>query len=420
LIYTISCGTLVFISHIYRTKCPFIVFYETGGDKMNAVSLFSGAGGMDIGFSKAGVTVVWANELDIDAARTYQLNNPDVLLRQGDIRLYKEELSRFDKNIVDVVFGGPPCQGFSIAGKMNPNDERNDLIWEFFDVVKILKPSIFVMENVKALGELQRWKSVREDIIDLAVDNGYSCFFKVLNAADFNVPQKRERVFFIGFLGSCSDVEGLFSNEIERQMKPRIKLRDCLKKLPRVGTVGNPLTCTAKISLASNPIMRKSPYAGMLFNGQGRPLDLESQANTLPASMGGNKTPIIDDLLLNEPNAKNWVVDYHSNLTVNGTTDEYTIPSHLRRITLVEAAAIQTFPPCYKFYGEKSSIYRQIGNAVPCTLAKALAESVLKVNRILSIQCSNAKLNNVPEKKPETYIPPKQRSRQMKIASFFL
>jgi DNA (cytosine-5)-methyltransferase 1 len=335
---------------------------------------------MDVGFTKAGVNVIWANELDTDAARTYQRNNPKTTLRQGDIKSLKKELSHFENGAVDLVFGGPPCQGFSVAGKMNPDDERSKLIWEFFDVVKMLKPAVFIMENVKALGELQRWQSVRERIVNVATDMGYSCFYRILNAADFGVPQKRERVFFVGFLDTPKTVEGLFENEIVKLIKPRIKLRDCLSKLPSAGTAGNPITCTAKISLAASPVMRKSPYAGMLFNGLGRPLDLDNQANTLPASMGGNKTPILDELLLKNPNAENWVLNYHSVLSqgseLNGLQ---AVPAHIRRITLVEAAAIQTFPPDYEFVGEKSSIYRQIGNAVPCGLATAIAEAVIKV-----------------------------------------
>lgn len=358
---------------------------------MKAISLFSGAGGMDAGFTKAGITVVWSNELDDAAAKTYKKNNPSTVLRQGDIKVLKSELEQFDEGAIDLVFGGPPCQGFSVAGKMNPDDERSKLIWEYLDVVRILKPQIFVMENVKALGELQRWQSVRERIFDTASDMGYTCFHKVLNAADFGVPQKRERVFFIGFLDTDLNVESLFENEIAKQAKPRVVLRDCLSKLPPAGSIDNPMTCTAKISLAASPIMRKSPYAGMLFNGMGRPLDLDNQANTLPASMGGNKTPILDEKLLSDPAAEDWVKQYHAKLLGNTKDDcPAAVPPHIRRITTVEAAAIQTFPPEYEFVGEKSSIYRQIGNAVPCNLAEAVATATVAVHKKISSQLTRA------------------------------
>jgi DNA (cytosine-5)-methyltransferase 1 len=357
-----------------------------GGGEMKAVSLFTGAGGMDVGFSKAGVNVIWANELDEDAAATYRKNNPGTTIHQGDIKKLKIDLSNLGKEAVDMVFGGPPCQGFSVAGKMDPNDERSKLIWEYLDIVKILMPKTFVMENVKALGELQKWQTIRERIVNIASAMGYSCFYKILNAADFGVPQKRERVFFIGFLNTESDVKTLFEETIVAKKLPRVSLRDCLLKLPPAGTKGNPITCTAKISLAGSPVMRKSPYAGMLFNGLGRPLDLDNQANTLPASMGGNKTPILDEMLLNNPTADNWVIAYHKGLSEDNAQKPVSVPEHMRRITTVEAAAIQTFPPDYEFVGEKSSIYRQIGNAVPCDLAAAVAKAVIEVYQKINPQ----------------------------------
>jgi len=387
---------------------------------MKAISLFTGAGGMDVGFAKAGIKVIWANELDADAARTYQRNNPDTVLCKGDIKELKEELFSINKGTVDLVFGGPPCQGFSVAGKMNPDDERSKLIWEFFDVVRAIKPSVFVMENVKALGVLSRWKSIRERIIEVASDMGYSCFFKVLNAADFGVPQKRERVFFIGFLETELDVERSFEAEIAKLAKPKVKLRDCLRELAPAGTEGNPMTCSAKITLASSPVMRKSPYAGMLFNGLGRPLDLDGQANTLPASMGGNKTPILDEMLLDNPNAENWIANYHASQKNGEASCNWKVPKHFRRITVAEAAAIQSFPPGYEFLGGKSSVYRQIGNAVPCDLATAVAKAVKKVH-CLSTQQSSHSLPQDAQCKSQTATQATNRQeKQMRIAGFFL
>ena len=200
-----------------------------------------------------------------------------------------------------------------------------------------------------------------------------------MNAADFGVPQKRERVFFIGVHNSGINIESTFDAIIESKKKPRLTLRDCLLSVGVAGTSENPLSCTAKISLATNPVIRKSPYAGMLFNGMGRPLDLEGQSNTLPASMGGNKTPIVDEKLLHDPSAENWVEKYHRSLVNNSVNQESSIPNFLRRLTIKEAAAIQTFPPDYIFRGGKSSIYRQIGNAVPCNLAQCVAEAVIEL-----------------------------------------
>ncbi len=115
----------------------------------------------------------------------------------------------------------------------------------------------------------------------------------------------------------------------------------------------------------------------MIFNGMGRPLNIDEASNTLPASMGGNKTPIIDEEYLYGDAEENWVVEYHKGIMDKNIMPHFDIaPKRLRRLTINEAALIQTFPEDYKFKGSKSSIYRQIGNAVPCLLAQVVAEVI--------------------------------------------
>ena len=164
-------------------------------EKYTGVSLFTGAGGMDVGFEKAGVKVVFANEIMKEAAETYVNNHEPSVMVNDDINNIIEQVCQYKG--VDFVFGGPPCQGFSVAGKMNPDDERSKLIFTFLDVVERVKPRAFVMENVKALGVLEKWESVRQEYIQRASKLGYFCMPFVLNATEYNVPQKRERVFFI-------------------------------------------------------------------------------------------------------------------------------------------------------------------------------------------------------------------------------
>jgi DNA (cytosine-5)-methyltransferase 1 len=342
--------------------------------KITGMSLFTGAGGMDVGFSSAGIKVIIANELSQYACDTYEANHPETMMLRGDIKDYLDILGN---NSADIVFGGPPCQGFSVAGKMNPEDERSQLIWTFLEVVERVRPHVFIMENVKALGALEKWKYVRKKFIEKASNIGYCCNFYILNAADFEVSQNRERVFFIG---SCKPYNSIAFEKVLSSLKEKPKsLRQLFRSLPPAGSKDNPLTCTAKISLAVNPVMRKSPYAGMLFNGMGRPLNLEAVSTTLPASMGGNKTPIIDCMLLENPSSYDWISDYHAKLR-NGTGKAQfsPAPEHLRRLTIVESAAIQSFPTDYIFCGSKSAIYSQIGNAVPCKLAQRIAEAVIR------------------------------------------
>ncbi len=342
---------------------------------ITAISLFAGAGGMDVGFKKAGINVIWANEIDKDACNTYRKNNPETELFQGDINLLINEGVILPK--IDIVFGGPPCQGFSVAGKMNPDDERSKLIWAFLKVVEEVHPKIFVMENVKALAKLEKWQGVREQFLNKALELGYQCVPLILNASDFGVPQNRERVFFIGVKNMGLNEINLRSS-LNQYMTKNRTIRETLMHLGRADTEINPKTCTAKITFASNPILRKSPYAGMLFNGMGRPINVDGVSNTLPASMGGNKTPIIDEEVLLYPNVDNWIVEYHKGLLDNTIEAKFgDAPERLRRITIKEASLIQTFPRDYIFEGSKTSIYKQIGNAVPCDLAYAVA-SVIK------------------------------------------
>ena len=332
---------------------------------------------MDVGFIRAGIKVVLANEIMLEAAKTYDANHPVGVMVNDNIHNILPKLNVYAG--VDLVFGGPPCQGFSVAGKMDPNDERSKLIFTFLDVVERLKPRAFVMENVKALGKLDKWRPIRKAYLEKAHRLGYKCLPFILNATDYNVPQKRERVFFIGILGN-TDVffEAHILELLAQQRNKSPTIRSLLAPLGAAGTKKNPNTCTAKITFATRPIMRKSPYAGMYFNGQGRPIDVDNYANTLPASMGGNKTPFIDeDYLLGKSNA-DWVISYHAGLVSGKISPKFgEAPACLRRITIKEAAKIQTFPDDYIFCGNKGRIYTQIGNAVPCNLAEAVARVVV-------------------------------------------
>jgi DNA (cytosine-5)-methyltransferase 1 len=253
---------------------------------------------------------------------------------------------------------------------MDPNDPRSKHVWEFFRVVSELKPKAFVMENVKALGANTRWKSTRLALIQLGEEMGYSTRLLILNSADYGVPQLRERMFLVGIRGG-----GVMPTP--PPTKQRITVREILESLPPYGKPGNDSFCRAIITPARNPVLRKSPFAGMLFNGQGRPIDLEQPSPTLPASMGGNRTPIIDQESL-ETDAEPWIVEYHRHLSAGGKPYSK-VPTRLRRLTVEEAARLQGFSQGMKFGGSQCAKFRQIGNSVPPPLAKAVAESLFSV-----------------------------------------
>ena len=230
------------------------------------------------------------------------------------------------------------------------------------------------MENVKSLSTLKKFADVRSRLILRFQEAGYKVTTQVLNARDFGVPQGRERVFFVGVQ---EGLQPIFFYHFLSFTKKAPTLRDLLVPLGRPGTKFNERVCNAKITLAAKPILRKSPYAGMLFNGQGRPLNPDGWANTLPASMGGNRTPIIYNRHLYY-GADPWVEAYHRHLTSGGKPHGmHDAPSFLRRLTISEAALLQTFPSDYVFHGPDSKVFLQIGNAVPCTLAKVVAKCVL-------------------------------------------
>lgn len=338
---------------------------------MRFVSSYTGAGGMDLGFIQAGFTPVWANDIDRWAVATYKEMLENLGLSHshatvGDIR--GQDLPA--AGCADLVIGGPPCQGFSVAGRMNPQDPRSRHVWDFLGLVKRVKPTAFVMENVKALAVNKRWSGLIESLMAEATDMGYQVSLHVLNAAHFEVPQARERMFLIGIPEGLPEPQMI---PVTSENPPTV--RQALEALPPLGDIGNNSLCAAKVTLAKNPVLRRSPYAGMLFNGQGRPLNLDGPAITLPATMGGNRTPIIDQLQLDH-GGEHWIIGYHKRLWDERKKALRKVPARLRRLSVQEAAALQTFPQWVDWQGPQSAQYRQVGNAVPPTLAFHVARAV--------------------------------------------
>jgi DNA (cytosine-5)-methyltransferase 1 len=245
---------------------------------------------------------------------------------------------------------------------------------------------------VKAFAALEKWADFRSEVTT-AISSTYLTKMVVLNASEFGVPQNRERMFIVGvdrarFPGSAEDF-GLFVEShlnLHKCKPPRIG--DLIRILGRPGAPGNERTCAAKVTFCKNPVMRKSPYAGMLFNGAGRPLSADGLSSTLPASMGGNKTPIVDDAEVFE-GTRSFVEGYHARLCKGMPPANGTAPARLRRLTVDECLAIQTFPADYVLSGPRSAQFRQIGNAVPCKLAEAVGNVArLAIEKIFEAETS--------------------------------
>ena len=323
--------------------------------QLRSIDLFCGAGGLSLGLKHAGFHPLIAMDRDPSAARTYSRNFPDTKVITEDVRTINWSVF---KGKVDLVAGGPPCQPFSVAGDQKAASDVRDMIPEFVRAVSEICPQSFLMENVAGLVSKRHEEYFQSKILDL-IKLGYYVDFKVLDAADYGVPQSRRRVIVVG-------------------SRNRLMLFPEATHGPESGrgyrSAGEVLTeqppdepNTAIVTYARAPVLRPSPFAGMLVNGGGRPINLEKPANTVPASAGGNRTQIVDP--------KGILVDYHSAL-MSGKAPRVGQVKHVRRLSVRESARLQDFPEEFTFIGERSAKYRQIGNAVPFGLSFAVASAI--------------------------------------------
>lgn len=342
------------------------------------VSLYSGAGGLDLGFATEGFAPTFANDIDHPARLNYEavMSRAGVPLAAdhyvvGDL---SEDFSSLRRREDSILIGGPPCQGFSQAGLMDPRDPRSRHVRHFVDAVASVRPRAFVMENVSALAKNLRWRPILEAVKGRAEKLGYECTVVIANAKFFGAPQSRERMFLIGIKSEeRGDLTVLHqSTSIFEPVPTHIALARVASYAEQPRWQKSPAT----IVPARTPVIRKSPFAGMLFNGQGRPLDLAAPSPTLSASLGGNHTPIVDQAWVDDPqNAGRSIHEYHAQL-LRGTQPR--VPSSWRRLSLLEAAEIQTFPRGANWLEVRSTSLRHIGNAVPPLLGSEIARRLRK------------------------------------------
>ena len=326
--------------------------------KPTTVDLFAGAGGLTEGFKQAGFETIAANEIMPDYSETFKLNHPDAKIFTGDIRnITVEEFKKvcgINGKKVDVVIGGPPCQGFSMAGLRDPKDPRNSLFMEYIRFVDGLKPKYFVMENVPGILTMKTAKG--EKVIDLIENEfkriGYKVKRKKLHAADYGVPQKRKRVVFIG----TNTGKEITYPEPTHAEEPYIKVDGKkIKKWVGAGTV----------LLSKEKVPKNFYHSEKMINGF-----IKRRKRNENNGRGFGWQIIAEEKPCYTISARYWKDG--SDALVKYSEKE------IRMLTPLETARIQTFPDKYKFHGSKRVVYTQIGNAVPVGLAKAIAEEIKK------------------------------------------
>ncbi len=342
-------------------------------DRVPVLDLFAGAGGLSIGLHAAGFEPVGAVEIMEDAAKTYE-DHHGIDVDRRRLELIPERELRAWRGRVPVVAGGPPCQPWSTGGLRRGDDDDRDGFTAMFRALDLIRPEAFIIENVAGL-ERGRTRSYYLALLEVLRDElGYYVSARTLDAADYGVPQRRQRMFIVGM--SAPDFEFPQPSHGPGRDEPWRTAGDVLTDEP----MGEPNDSI--VTYAKNPDLRPSPYDGLLFNGGGRPINMAAPARTLLASAGGNKTPFVDtEQVVPEYHATLW--DAEQGKPREGYRDAVRdghVPG-ARRITVAESAALQTFPPSMKFHGRRSSQYTQVGNAVPPLLAQAVGSAVLSALR---------------------------------------
>jgi DNA (cytosine-5)-methyltransferase 1 len=323
---------------------------------MKALDLFSGPGGLSLGMKRADIEPVACVEKSKDAVATYDAHTPTAEHFRSDIRAISFERYR---GKVDVVFGGPPCQPFSTGGLRRGTADARNMFPEFIRALREVQPAAFLAENVPGLATRNRVQYLAELLAEFEA-LGFNVSWHVVSAADYGVPQKRRRLIIVGMK------KGAFwfpkpTHGPDAHL-PHIASGSVIDK---VSPLGEPPDCP--VVYAKDPDPRRSPYAGHVYNGGGRPIDLSAPCHTILASAGGYKTHWIDTMDI--------APEYSAHLMAGGAPREGTVLG-ARRMTLEESALIQTFPTDMWFAGSRSSQYTQVGDAVPPMLAHALGAAL--------------------------------------------
>lgn len=309
---------------------------------MKIISLFSGAGGLDLGLIQAGNEVIWANDIDENAVATYMENIGK--------HIVCDDIKNIDVSLIpnaDVVVGGFPCQGFSLANRLRTlEDDRNQLYRFFYNVIKEKQPKFFIAENVKGILSLGGGEAIKQIVADFEAA-GYITSVNLVNMANYGVPQTRQRVIIIGQRKDLGE-NILFEFPKETHSKDGVGL-------PKWKSIKDAIDHFPNPDLPNNiPNHIYSAYKVTYRNFTGhRQTDPDKPSPTILAR-GNGKGGVCA------------IPHYNGN----------------RRLSIRESASVQTFPETFHFVGTMNACYRQIGNAVPVEFAKKLGEELIRLEKL--------------------------------------
>ena len=356
-----------------------VSFYKK---QITVVDLFAGVGGLSYGFAhNENFKLLLANEYKEDIAKAYSLNHPNVKMLVCDIKdLTEETLKKEIPGEIDLVVGGPPCQSYSTLGKRQ-DDDRAHLFKEYCRILTILQPKMFLFENVTGILSVNGGKLFEE--LQKCFENiGYELKYKVLNAADFGVPEIRERVILVGTMGKNTFEYPLPTHGEKEGLKAYITLEDALSDLPIMesGEENN--------EYASSPINEFQEFVHDCnkLRDNASPKNGEHLIKLMKALPdGGSKEDLPIELRpksgFGNTYAKMWWKRPAPTITRNfacPSSSRCIHPRDSRALSTREGARLQSFPDSYKFYGSRSMKNLEIGNAVPPLLSIALAKQVEK------------------------------------------
>ncbi len=328
---------------------------------MNIISLFSGCGGLDLGFERAGFNIPVANEFDPTIYETFKINHPQTHLIEGDVRqITKDDIAPYLNGEVVGIIGGPPCQSWSEAGALRGiEDARGQLFFDYIRILKAFKPKFFLAENVSGM-LANRHNDAVKNILKLFDDAGYDVSLTLVNAKDYGVAEERKRVFYIGFRKDLH-IDFIFPKGSTTEDDKKITLRDIIWDLQDTavpaakGNQHNP-----------NAINNNEYFTGAyspIFMSRNRVKSWDEQAYTVQAS--GRQCQL-------HPQAPKMVK--------HGTNDYRFAEGYeslYRRMTIREIARVQGFPDDFQFiYNSTDDAYKMIGNAVPVNLAYEIAVAI--------------------------------------------